>query len=74
MAVADGLEIASIQPQLAYEVEGVNDRLQLAALEREFQQQQATELMQQGVTLLTLRALIYVAQSKSVKMFVLISM
>ena len=50
MAVADGLEIASIQPQLAYEVEGVNDRLQLAALEREFQQQQATELMQQGVT------------------------
>jgi len=47
MAVADGLEIASIQPQFAYEVEGVNDRLQLAALEREFQQQQATELMQQ---------------------------
>ncbi|RKG34241.1 UDP-N-acetylglucosamine diphosphorylase/glucosamine-1-phosphate N-acetyltransferase [Acinetobacter guerrae] len=51
MAVADGLEIASIQPQLAYEVEGVNDRLQLSALEREFQQQQAIELMQQGVTL-----------------------
>ncbi|MPW45431.1 bifunctional UDP-N-acetylglucosamine diphosphorylase/glucosamine-1-phosphate N-acetyltransferase GlmU [Acinetobacter guerrae] len=51
MAVADGLEIASIQPQLAYEVEGVNDRLQLSALEREFQQQKAIELMQQGVTL-----------------------
>ncbi|MBJ9983891.1 bifunctional UDP-N-acetylglucosamine diphosphorylase/glucosamine-1-phosphate N-acetyltransferase GlmU [Acinetobacter sp. S40] len=51
MAVADGLEIASIQPQLAYEVEGVNDRLQLSALEREFQKQQAIELMQQGVTL-----------------------
>ncbi|MCU4432712.1 bifunctional UDP-N-acetylglucosamine diphosphorylase/glucosamine-1-phosphate N-acetyltransferase GlmU [Acinetobacter pittii] len=50
MAVADGLEIASIQPELAFEVEGVNDRLQLAALEREFQQQQAKELMQQGVT------------------------
>ncbi|WP_218660491.1 bifunctional UDP-N-acetylglucosamine diphosphorylase/glucosamine-1-phosphate N-acetyltransferase GlmU [Acinetobacter pittii] len=49
MAVADGLEIASIQPELAFEVEGVNDRLQLAALEREFQQQQAKELMQQGV-------------------------
>jgi bifunctional UDP-N-acetylglucosamine pyrophosphorylase/glucosamine-1-phosphate N-acetyltransferase len=31
MAVADGLEIASIQPELAFEVEGVNDRLQLAA-------------------------------------------
>ncbi|MFW1920196.1 bifunctional UDP-N-acetylglucosamine diphosphorylase/glucosamine-1-phosphate N-acetyltransferase GlmU, partial [Acinetobacter baumannii] len=37
-------------PELAFEVEGVNDRLQLAALEREFQQQQAKELMQQGVT------------------------
>lgn len=51
MAVADGLEIASIQPELAYEVEGVNDRLQLAALEREFQLQQAKSLMQQGLTL-----------------------
>ncbi|ENV58214.1 bifunctional UDP-N-acetylglucosamine diphosphorylase/glucosamine-1-phosphate N-acetyltransferase GlmU [Acinetobacter soli] len=51
MAVADGLEIASIQPELAYEVEGVNDRLQLAALEREFQLQQAKGLMQQGLTL-----------------------
>lgn len=50
MAVADGLEIASIQPELAYEVEGVNDRIQLAALEREFQAQQALELMRQGVT------------------------
>ena len=48
MAVADGLEIASIQPELAFEVEGVNDRLQLAALEREFQQQQAKELMQRN--------------------------
>lgn len=51
MAVVDGLEIASIQPELAYEVEGVNDRLQLAALEREFQLQQAKLLMQQGLTL-----------------------
>jgi len=51
MAVADGLEITSIQPELAYEVEGVNDRLQLAALEREFQLQQAKSLMQQGLTL-----------------------
>ena len=52
MAVADGLEIASIQPELAFEVEGINDRLQLAALEREFQLQQAKELMQQGVHLI----------------------
>ncbi|MHA3098017.1 bifunctional UDP-N-acetylglucosamine diphosphorylase/glucosamine-1-phosphate N-acetyltransferase GlmU [Acinetobacter brisouii] len=51
MAVAEGLEIASIQPEQAFEVEGVNDRIQLAALEREFQAQQALELMRQGVTL-----------------------
>ncbi len=52
MAVADGLEIASIQPELAFEVEGVNDRLQLSTLERDFQQQQAKDLMQQGVHLI----------------------
>ncbi|WP_336166791.1 bifunctional UDP-N-acetylglucosamine diphosphorylase/glucosamine-1-phosphate N-acetyltransferase GlmU [Acinetobacter sp. 161(2023)] len=50
MAIADGLEVASVEPELAFEVEGVNNRLQLAALEREFQQQQAKELMQEGVT------------------------
>ncbi len=52
MAVADGLEVASIQPELAFEVEGVNDRIQLAALEREWQRFQAKQLMQQGVTLI----------------------
>ncbi|WP_445116905.1 bifunctional UDP-N-acetylglucosamine diphosphorylase/glucosamine-1-phosphate N-acetyltransferase GlmU [Acinetobacter sp. WZC-1] len=52
MALADGLEIASIQPELAFEVEGVNDRTQLAALEREFQAWQAVKLMQQGVHLI----------------------
>ncbi|MCK4101944.1 bifunctional UDP-N-acetylglucosamine diphosphorylase/glucosamine-1-phosphate N-acetyltransferase GlmU [Acinetobacter radioresistens] len=52
MAVADGLEIASIQPELAFEVEGINDRLQLSAMERDFQQQQAKDLMQQGVHLI----------------------
>lgn len=52
MALADGLQIASIQPELAFEVEGVNDRIQLAALEREFQNYQAKKLMQQGVHLI----------------------
>lgn len=52
MALADGMEIASIQPELAFEVEGVNDRTQLAALEREFQHHQAKQLMQQGVHLM----------------------
>ncbi|WP_291370462.1 MULTISPECIES: bifunctional UDP-N-acetylglucosamine diphosphorylase/glucosamine-1-phosphate N-acetyltransferase GlmU [unclassified Acinetobacter] len=49
MAIADGLEVASVEPERAFEVEGVNDRLQLAALEREFQAYQAKLLMQQGV-------------------------
>ena len=52
MALTDGMEIASIQPELAFEVEGVNDRIQLAALEREFQNHQAKQLMQQGVLLI----------------------
>ncbi|MCL6244576.1 bifunctional UDP-N-acetylglucosamine diphosphorylase/glucosamine-1-phosphate N-acetyltransferase GlmU [Acinetobacter sp. ANC 7200] len=49
MAIADGLEVASVEPERAFEVEGVNDRVQLAALEREFQAFQAKQLMQQGV-------------------------
>ncbi len=49
MAIADGLEVASVEPERAFEVEGVNDRVQLAALEREFQLYQAKFLMQQGV-------------------------
>ncbi len=52
MALADGLEIASIQPSHAFEVEGINDRVQLAALERQFQAYQAKQLMQQGVHLI----------------------
>lgn len=52
MAIADGLDVASVEPTLAFEVEGVNDRIQLAALEREFQQDQAKKLMQQGVHLI----------------------
>ncbi len=52
MALQDGMTVASVEPQLAFEVEGVNDRVQLAALEREFQQFQAKQLMQQGVHLI----------------------
>ncbi|NNH86660.1 bifunctional UDP-N-acetylglucosamine diphosphorylase/glucosamine-1-phosphate N-acetyltransferase GlmU [Acinetobacter terrae] len=52
MAIVDGLEVASVEPELAFEVEGVNDRIQLAALEREFQSYQAKKLMQQGVHLI----------------------
>lgn len=51
MAVQDDLEIASIVPEYAFEVEGVNDRVQLANLEREWQRYQAEQLMRQGVHL-----------------------
>lgn len=52
MALADGMTVASVEPNLAFEVEGVNDRVQLTALEREFQNFQAKQLMQQGVHLI----------------------
>jgi len=52
MALADGIQVASVEPEQAFEVEGVNDRVQLAALERQFQAYQAKQLMQQGVHLI----------------------
>lgn len=52
MALADGMQVASVEPEMAFEVEGVNDRVQLAALERQFQACQAKQLMQQGVHLI----------------------
>jgi len=52
MAVADGFKIITNQAETEDEVLGVNDRLQLSHLERVYQQQQANELMIQGVTLI----------------------
>ena len=51
MAVNDGLVVATEQPLDAMEVQGANDRIQLAELERHFQQRAARALMTQGVTL-----------------------
>ncbi|MGH8352147.1 MAG: bifunctional UDP-N-acetylglucosamine diphosphorylase/glucosamine-1-phosphate N-acetyltransferase GlmU [Pseudomonas sp.] len=51
MAVADGLVVATEQPQDAMEVQGANDRIQLAELERHYQRRAARRLMAQGVTL-----------------------
>jgi bifunctional UDP-N-acetylglucosamine pyrophosphorylase/glucosamine-1-phosphate N-acetyltransferase len=51
LAVADGFEIATSSPENEDEVLGVNDKLQLAHLERVYQFQQAQNLMCQGVTL-----------------------
>ncbi|MGN8344004.1 bifunctional UDP-N-acetylglucosamine diphosphorylase/glucosamine-1-phosphate N-acetyltransferase GlmU [Pseudomonas sp. SMV71] len=51
MAVADGLVVATEQPLDAMEVQGANDRKQLAELERHYQLRAARRLMAQGVTL-----------------------
>jgi bifunctional UDP-N-acetylglucosamine pyrophosphorylase/glucosamine-1-phosphate N-acetyltransferase len=51
MAVNDGLIAATTQPLDAMEVQGANDRKQLAELERHYQLREARRLMAQGVTL-----------------------
>lgn len=51
MAVERGVAIHSCHPAHVWEVEGVNDKLQLAALERIHQRNQADALMRGGVTL-----------------------
>lgn len=52
LAVADAVEVASCQPEQQEEVAGVNDRLQLAALERYHQQRIAATLMRDGTTVM----------------------
>ena len=51
MAAKEGKRITAAHPKWHKEVEGVNNRMQLAALERAYQLRQANELMAQGATL-----------------------
>ncbi len=51
MAVNDGIKVKTNQAESVDEVLGVNDRSQLAHLERVYQLEQAQQLMVQGVTL-----------------------
>lgn len=51
MCHGEGLPIKNAQPDNSLEVEGANNRVQLATLEREFQRRQAEQLMIEGVTL-----------------------
>ena len=51
MAVEQGLRVSVSQPENPFEVQGVNNRLQLAELERWYQRQQADRLMTEGATL-----------------------
>ena len=51
LAAADGVPIITSHPDDVYEVEGVNNRIQLATLERVHQRNIAELLMTEGVTL-----------------------
>jgi bifunctional UDP-N-acetylglucosamine pyrophosphorylase/glucosamine-1-phosphate N-acetyltransferase len=51
MAVQQGLPVHTVQPAHQWEVEGINNKVQLATLERVWQQTEANRLMTQGVTL-----------------------
>ena len=51
MAAIGGLRVATAQPEIEMEIVGVNDKVQLAALERDVQRAEALRLMTAGVTL-----------------------
>ncbi|MBL3590667.1 MAG: bifunctional UDP-N-acetylglucosamine diphosphorylase/glucosamine-1-phosphate N-acetyltransferase GlmU [gamma proteobacterium endosymbiont of Lamellibrachia anaximandri] len=51
LAVEDGVEVQSVHPSSEEEVMGINDRAQLAFLERYYQRQRADELMAAGASL-----------------------
>ncbi len=51
LANADGVEVVAAQPRDAWETAGVNDPVQLAAAERQFQRNEAGRLMAGGVRL-----------------------
>lgn len=52
LATANGVPVTAVHPDTIWEVEGVNDKLQLATLERVWQRHQAEQLMRAGVTVL----------------------
>ena len=49
MAVADGIAIAAIEPEHTFEIGGVNNRQQLASLERTWQGKLVADLQEAGV-------------------------
>lgn len=51
MAAEEGINVRTAQPATAVEVEGVNNRAQMARLERAYQLKLADKLMDQGVAL-----------------------
>lgn len=51
MAVNDGYSVVTQNPDTVFEIEGINSKVELASMERKYQQQQARKLMEDGVTL-----------------------
>jgi len=51
MAVTQGITVSTTQPAYAWEVMGINSKLQLVELERIWQEEQALRLLKKGVTL-----------------------
>jgi bifunctional UDP-N-acetylglucosamine pyrophosphorylase/glucosamine-1-phosphate N-acetyltransferase len=51
LAVAEGMQVVTAHPDANWETEGINSKLQLAALERIHQRNLADALMERGVTL-----------------------
>jgi len=52
MAVNDGVKINTINPDSAVEIRGINDRAQLAEIERYYQLVQAHQLMHSGISIM----------------------
>ena len=78
MAVEDGFNVRSTLADSEMEVLGVNDKQQLAALERMYQRCLVTALMQQGVTVMDpervdIRGQVQVGQDVSIDVNVVIS-
>jgi len=51
MAVQEGISVHTVHPENEWEIHGINSKMQLAALERSWQQVSASRLLDQGVTL-----------------------
>lgn len=51
MAVEDGIAVRTIHPSQEWEIHGINNKSQLAVLERTWQQVEASRLLSQGVSL-----------------------
>lgn len=68
LAVQQGVMIHAVHPDQVEEIYGVNDKVQLAHLERFYQRQRSLEMMRQGVTFLTQHAWIFVVKCNLVEM------